>query len=62
VTSEEVYPIKNLDDYESLLLSHPQERVVSIPKQVAELLDVLFRIHIEFSKLFKHGDVRGSPI
>lgn len=58
--ASKVYPIKNFNNYEGLLLPHPQKRVIIVPKHPAELLDVFFRVRIEFGEFFERGHVRGD--
>jgi len=60
MSSEKTHPIKNLNEDEGLSLSHPQQRIVSVPKHVTELLDVVFRICIEFGEPIEHSNVRSS--
>jgi hypothetical protein len=45
--SKGTYSIKDFDDREGLILSHPQKRIISVPKHVAELLDVILRVCVE---------------
>ena len=58
--SEETYVIKDLDDYEGLILSHPQKCIISICKHVAELLDMFFGVCIKIYQFSERGDVWGS--
>ena len=57
---ERTHVIKDLDDDEGFILSHPKQRVVSILKHFAELPNVVLRVRIEFGEFLDHGHVRGS--
>ena len=54
------YPIKDLDDHEGLILSHPQKRIISVLKHAMELSDMLFRVRVKLGEFFEHGNVRGG--
>ena len=53
----ETYPIKNFDDYEGLLLSHSQKRIILVLKHAMEFLDIVFRVRVNLGKFSEHGDV-----
>lgn len=58
--SEGTYSVKDFDEDEGLILLHLKKRVIPTFKHAAELLDVFFRVHIEFGEFFEHEGFEGS--